>query len=234
MGAGSGCHRRGQGGDRRCAPWVTRWGRWQGNPRFSEEFVTHLETELEQSRLRESETLSALKEMQDKVLDMEKVMGTACGCHAGGPRDRVGPTSGPGECHTSGLGDRDCHTRGLGGSWTWCPLSLGIPSATQVSPGFPLCPGIPCATCPWGILCPQCPPSSPPMPYECPHLHLAEGDKPPVPAPWGVPTNDQCHRPKVSLMTSSDTALGLSLPWAVPTDNLMPPPWVAPTPGCPH
>ncbi|XP_067319858.1 EVI5-like protein isoform X5 [Anolis sagrei] len=44
----------------------------QGNPRHSEEFVTHLETELEQSRLRESETLSALKEMQDKVLDMEK------------------------------------------------------------------------------------------------------------------------------------------------------------------
>ncbi|XP_053149773.1 EVI5-like protein isoform X3 [Hemicordylus capensis] len=44
----------------------------QGNPRFSEEFVNHLETELEQSRLRESETLSALKEMQDKVLDMEK------------------------------------------------------------------------------------------------------------------------------------------------------------------
>ncbi|XP_059588366.1 EVI5-like protein isoform X4 [Alligator mississippiensis] len=44
----------------------------QGNPRFTEEFVTHLETELEQSRLRESETLSALKEMQDKVLDMEK------------------------------------------------------------------------------------------------------------------------------------------------------------------
>uniref|UniRef100_A0A8B9RPF1 Ecotropic viral integration site 5 like n=1 Tax=Accipiter nisus TaxID=211598 RepID=A0A8B9RPF1_9AVES len=72
LGAGSGCHRRGQGGDRRCAPWVTRWGWWQGNPRFSEEFVTHLETELEQSRLRESETLSALKEMQDKVLDMEK------------------------------------------------------------------------------------------------------------------------------------------------------------------
>lgn len=44
----------------------------QANPRFSEEFVSHLETELEQSRLRESETLSALKEMQDKVLDMEK------------------------------------------------------------------------------------------------------------------------------------------------------------------
>ncbi|XP_015275314.1 PREDICTED: EVI5-like protein isoform X2 [Gekko japonicus] len=44
----------------------------QSNPRFSEEFVNHLETELEQSRLRESETLSALKEMQDKVLDMEK------------------------------------------------------------------------------------------------------------------------------------------------------------------
>uniref|UniRef100_A0A8C3SXZ4 Ecotropic viral integration site 5 like n=1 Tax=Chelydra serpentina TaxID=8475 RepID=A0A8C3SXZ4_CHESE len=44
----------------------------QGNPRFTEEFVNHLETELEQSRLREMETLGALKEMQDKVLDMEK------------------------------------------------------------------------------------------------------------------------------------------------------------------
>ncbi|XP_070595643.1 EVI5-like protein isoform X1 [Erythrolamprus reginae] len=44
----------------------------QGNPRYSEEFVSHLEMELEQSRLRESETLGALKEMQDKVLDMEK------------------------------------------------------------------------------------------------------------------------------------------------------------------
>uniref|UniRef100_A0A8C8AJA0 Ecotropic viral integration site 5 like n=1 Tax=Otus sunia TaxID=257818 RepID=A0A8C8AJA0_9STRI len=76
-----------------CAPRVTRWGRWQGNPRFSEEFVTHLETELEQSRLRESETLGALKEMQDKVLDMEKVTGTARGCHAGGLGDRDGPTS---------------------------------------------------------------------------------------------------------------------------------------------
>ncbi|XP_073175180.1 EVI5-like protein isoform X11 [Lepidochelys kempii] len=44
----------------------------QGNPRFTEDFVNHLETELEQSRLRETETLGALKEMQDKVLDMEK------------------------------------------------------------------------------------------------------------------------------------------------------------------
>lgn len=44
----------------------------QGNPRLSEEFVSHLESELERSRLRESETLGALKEMQDKVLDMEK------------------------------------------------------------------------------------------------------------------------------------------------------------------
>ncbi|XP_037743683.1 EVI5-like protein isoform X2 [Chelonia mydas] len=44
----------------------------QVNPRFTEDFVNHLETELEQSRLRETETLGALKEMQDKVLDMEK------------------------------------------------------------------------------------------------------------------------------------------------------------------
>lgn len=45
----------------------------QGNPRLTEDFVAHLETELEQSRLREMETLGALREMQDKVLDMEKV-----------------------------------------------------------------------------------------------------------------------------------------------------------------
>lgn len=35
--------------------------------------MARLETELEQSRLREMETLGALREMQDKVLDMEKV-----------------------------------------------------------------------------------------------------------------------------------------------------------------
>lgn len=45
----------------------------QENPRLTEDFVAHLETELEQSRLRETETLGALREMQDKVLDMEKV-----------------------------------------------------------------------------------------------------------------------------------------------------------------
>uniref|UniRef100_A0A8D1BHU5 Ecotropic viral integration site 5 like n=1 Tax=Sus scrofa TaxID=9823 RepID=A0A8D1BHU5_PIG len=44
----------------------------QDNPRLTEDFVAHLETELEQSRLRETETLGALREMQDKVLDMEK------------------------------------------------------------------------------------------------------------------------------------------------------------------
>ncbi|KAM9688818.1 EVI5-like protein isoform 4-T4 [Trichechus inunguis] len=44
----------------------------QDNPRLTEDFVAHLETELEQSRLRETETLGTLREMQDKVLDMEK------------------------------------------------------------------------------------------------------------------------------------------------------------------
>ncbi|XP_057564797.1 EVI5-like protein isoform X2 [Hippopotamus amphibius kiboko] len=44
----------------------------QDNPRLTEDFVAHLEMELEQSRLRETETLGALREMQDKVLDMEK------------------------------------------------------------------------------------------------------------------------------------------------------------------
>lgn len=32
-----------------------------------------MQTQLEQSRLREAELLGALKEMQDKVLDLEKV-----------------------------------------------------------------------------------------------------------------------------------------------------------------
>lgn len=35
--------------------------------------MSSLQTELEQSRLREAELLGALKEMQDKVLDLEKV-----------------------------------------------------------------------------------------------------------------------------------------------------------------
>ncbi|KAK2919122.1 EVI5-like protein isoform X2 [Channa argus] len=40
--------------------------------RYTEQFVNSLQTELEQSRLREAELLGALKEMQDKVLDLEK------------------------------------------------------------------------------------------------------------------------------------------------------------------
>ncbi|KAK2816850.1 hypothetical protein Q5P01_025041 [Channa striata] len=40
--------------------------------RYTEQFVSSLQTELEQSRLREAELLGALKEMQDKVLDLEK------------------------------------------------------------------------------------------------------------------------------------------------------------------
>ncbi|XP_074541465.1 EVI5-like protein isoform X1 [Halichoeres trimaculatus] len=40
--------------------------------RYTDQFVTNLQTELEQSRLRETELLGALKEMQDKVLDLEK------------------------------------------------------------------------------------------------------------------------------------------------------------------
>jgi hypothetical protein len=40
---------------------------------YTEQFVTGLQTQLEQSRLQEAELLGALKEMQDKVLDLEKV-----------------------------------------------------------------------------------------------------------------------------------------------------------------
>uniref|UniRef100_A0A8C7X6J0 Ecotropic viral integration site 5 like n=1 Tax=Oryzias sinensis TaxID=183150 RepID=A0A8C7X6J0_9TELE len=39
---------------------------------YTEEFVSNLQTQLEQSRLHEAELLGALKEMQDKVLDLEK------------------------------------------------------------------------------------------------------------------------------------------------------------------
>ncbi|XP_037545901.1 EVI5-like protein [Nematolebias whitei] len=39
---------------------------------YTEQFVNNLQTQLEQSRLREAELLGALKEMQDKVLDLEK------------------------------------------------------------------------------------------------------------------------------------------------------------------
>uniref|UniRef100_A0A8C1WEM6 Ecotropic viral integration site 5b n=1 Tax=Cyprinus carpio TaxID=7962 RepID=A0A8C1WEM6_CYPCA len=42
------------------------------NPRYSEEFILQLERELVQARLKEAESQCALKEMQDKILDMEK------------------------------------------------------------------------------------------------------------------------------------------------------------------
>ncbi|KAG5832969.1 hypothetical protein ANANG_G00296890 [Anguilla anguilla] len=40
--------------------------------KYTEPFVSSLQTQLEQSRLQEAELLCALKEMQDKVLDLEK------------------------------------------------------------------------------------------------------------------------------------------------------------------
>ncbi|KAM3864931.1 EVI5-like protein [Diretmus argenteus] len=40
--------------------------------KYTEQFVNGLQTQLEQSRLQEAELLGALKEMQDKVLDLEK------------------------------------------------------------------------------------------------------------------------------------------------------------------
>ncbi|XP_032399594.1 EVI5-like protein isoform X2 [Etheostoma spectabile] len=40
--------------------------------KYTEQFVSNLQTQLEESRLREAELLGALKEMQDKVLDLEK------------------------------------------------------------------------------------------------------------------------------------------------------------------
>ncbi|KAM9818867.1 EVI5-like protein isoform X3 [Syngnathus typhle] len=40
--------------------------------KYTEQFVSSLQTELEQSKLREAELLGAMKELQDKVLDLEK------------------------------------------------------------------------------------------------------------------------------------------------------------------
>ncbi|XP_069497904.1 ecotropic viral integration site 5 protein homolog isoform X2 [Ambystoma mexicanum] len=42
------------------------------NPRYTEDFVLQLETELVQARLKEAESQCAMKEIQDKILDMEK------------------------------------------------------------------------------------------------------------------------------------------------------------------
>uniref|UniRef100_A0A665TYP8 Si:ch211-239f4.1 n=1 Tax=Echeneis naucrates TaxID=173247 RepID=A0A665TYP8_ECHNA len=47
-------------------------GKPESIPKYCEQFVSSLQTQLEQSRLREAELLGALKEMQDKVLDLEK------------------------------------------------------------------------------------------------------------------------------------------------------------------
>uniref|UniRef100_A0A8C4TFH5 Ecotropic viral integration site 5 n=1 Tax=Erpetoichthys calabaricus TaxID=27687 RepID=A0A8C4TFH5_ERPCA len=44
----------------------------QCNPRYSEDFVLQLEKELVQARLSEAESRCALKDMQDKILEMEK------------------------------------------------------------------------------------------------------------------------------------------------------------------
>ncbi|XP_062371604.1 ecotropic viral integration site 5 protein homolog isoform X2 [Sardina pilchardus] len=44
----------------------------KGNCRYSEDFILQLERELVQARLKEAESQCALKEMQDKILDMER------------------------------------------------------------------------------------------------------------------------------------------------------------------
>ncbi|MGH0133953.1 UNVERIFIED_CONTAM: hypothetical protein FKN15_038124 [Acipenser sinensis] len=44
----------------------------KGDPRYTAEFASDLQTQLERSRLQEAELLGALREMQDKVLHMEK------------------------------------------------------------------------------------------------------------------------------------------------------------------
>ncbi|CAB1332123.1 unnamed protein product [Coregonus sp. 'balchen'] len=46
----------------------------KGNPRYTEESILQLERELVQARLKEAESQCALKEMQDKILDIEKCL----------------------------------------------------------------------------------------------------------------------------------------------------------------
>lgn len=46
----------------------------KGPSQFSEESVLQLERELVQARLKDAESQCALKEMQDKILEMEKVL----------------------------------------------------------------------------------------------------------------------------------------------------------------
>uniref|UniRef100_A0A8C9KKY0 Ecotropic viral integration site 5 like n=1 Tax=Panthera tigris altaica TaxID=74533 RepID=A0A8C9KKY0_PANTA len=96
----------------------------QDNPRLTEDFVAHLETELEQSRLRETETLGALREMQDKVLDMEKVrlgrqVGRCWGDRGGGEVERpdmlLEPV--PPACVSTGPGVQDGGGREGQGPW---------------------------------------------------------------------------------------------------------------------
>lgn len=48
----------------------------KNSSRYSEDFVLQLEKELVQARLSEAESQCALKEMQDKVLEMEKARQT--------------------------------------------------------------------------------------------------------------------------------------------------------------
>ncbi|XP_016160963.1 PREDICTED: EVI5-like protein, partial [Ficedula albicollis] len=118
----------------------------QGNPRLTEEFVAHLETELERSRLRESETLGALKEMRDKVLHMEQ-------------RQPLLPDDSSvvrlqEELQELALSD-------LGDTWQVSP---------QVCPRCPiLTPGVPRCAVPDRV-CPKCPIPDPGVPQVCPQV----------------------------------------------------------------
>uniref|UniRef100_A0A8D1BSK9 Ecotropic viral integration site 5 like n=1 Tax=Sus scrofa TaxID=9823 RepID=A0A8D1BSK9_PIG len=112
----------------------------QDNPRLTEDFVAHLETELEQSRLRETETLGALREMQDKVLDMEKVRPSR---HWGGPWGRGDEGT---ACALGGA--RPGPHQGDGG-WLGGPVEQALesgplPQQPQRNPGHLPCPLIPC------------------------------------------------------------------------------------------
>lgn len=53
----------------------------KSSSRYSEDFVLQLEKELVQARLSEAESHCAMKEMQDKVLEMEKASQTRLLCH---------------------------------------------------------------------------------------------------------------------------------------------------------
>lgn len=92
--------------------------------RYTEDFILRLERELVQARLKEAESQCALKEMQDKILDMEKVRPAPLAAEARGKIATVAPGAdrGTSVIHCARFrGTRRCRTRA---TWPFSRRSL--------------------------------------------------------------------------------------------------------------